>query len=185
MSKGWKSEVEDYQRLSIKGLGAFNCYSACNVYWGEGENRPSIQVISDPEEKQITLDYKYRNHGEDWIPTRYAVRLSQSPCHFGGYRWFFLCPRCNKRVAHLYHVGSMFTCRHCNNLTYQSRNKTRGSVYLYSRFFDYEDKADRLYQGKRSQTHYNNQPTRRYRLYTWYKEISELYAIKVLSQRKH
>lgn len=57
----------------------------------------------------------------------YTVRLSSTPCHFGGRRWWFCCPfvedgkACNRRVGILYlGVGKYFGCRHCLNLTYQS-----------------------------------------------------------------
>lgn len=62
----------------------------------------------------------------------YEIKLTPTPCKFGGYRWWFVCPldingeACNRRVGVLYLGGKYFGCRHCYNLTYES---CRGSVY--------------------------------------------------------
>ncbi len=50
------------------------------------------------------------------------VGLEQTPCHFGGGRFWFRCPPCVRRVAKLYlPAGELyFLCRHCHNLTYAS-----------------------------------------------------------------
>ena len=49
--------------------------------------------------------------------------LHTTPCVFGGKRDWFTCP-CGKRVAVLYkpRFADNFACRHCYNLTYESRN---------------------------------------------------------------
>jgi hypothetical protein len=46
---------------------------------------------------------------------RYGVliRLTSTACHYGGYRHWFSCPQCGKRVGILY--GSSLYCRHCAN----------------------------------------------------------------------
>lgn len=52
------------------------------------------------------------------------VTLSSTPCHFGGVRWWFICPSkdCGRRVAVLYlpNGASCFGCRHCHSLSYES-----------------------------------------------------------------
>ena len=58
----------------------------------------------------------------------YKVRLVTTPCNFGGFRYWFICPlvidgeSCRRRVGNLYlPPGSKyFGCRHCYNLTYRS-----------------------------------------------------------------
>ncbi len=42
--------------------------------------------------------------------------------HLGGKRPWFLCPGCGRRVAKLY-VESLFQCRHCLQLAYQSQRE--------------------------------------------------------------
>ncbi len=52
------------------------------------------------------------------------VNLVTTPCYFGGVRYWFGCPLCGRRVAVLYLAPGdvYFRCRHCNNLSYHSRN---------------------------------------------------------------
>ena len=53
------------------------------------------------------------------------ISLSTSPCNLGGVRYWFRCPGCSERVGVLYLAPGdvYFRCRHCNNLTYRSRNR--------------------------------------------------------------
>jgi hypothetical protein len=56
----------------------------------------------------------------------YRVRLTVTRPHFGGLRWWFVCPltvnnrTCNRRVGKLYlpPQARYFGCRHCHDLTY-------------------------------------------------------------------
>src|SRR3989338_10210931 len=60
----------------------------------------------------------------------YSVKLVDTPCRYGGKRWWFICPltkngiACNRRTLKLYlGGGKYFGCRHCYELTYQSCQK--------------------------------------------------------------
>jgi hypothetical protein len=63
----------------------------------------------------------------------YWVRLAATSQHFGGQRWWFVCPlgvngvACNRRVGKLYLPpgGRTFGCRHCHELTYKSCQESR------------------------------------------------------------
>ena len=67
----------------------------------------------------------------------YKVNLTTTPCHFGGVRYWFICPLttngvyCGRRVATLYKGpgGSYFGCRHCYNLSYESRSESRSGLF--------------------------------------------------------
>lgn len=52
----------------------------------------------------------------------YVVELTSTRPHFGGLRWWFLCPFCGQRVGklHLPPGGRYFGCRTCHDLTYTS-----------------------------------------------------------------
>ena len=54
------------------------------------------------------------------------VQTQTSPCHLGGQRQWFTCPRCSKRVAVLYAPGRCFTCRQCGGLGYATQKEGTG-----------------------------------------------------------
>ena len=64
----------------------------------------------------------------------YTVALTWTPCNFGGWRPWLMCPGrangvgCGRRVAKLYLRHRYFRCRHCHDLTYASRQETRGRI---------------------------------------------------------
>lgn len=54
------------------------------------------------------------------------VQTQTSPCHLGGQRHWFTCPRCSKRVAVLYAPGRCFVCRQCGGLGYATQKEGAG-----------------------------------------------------------
>ena len=62
----------------------------------------------------------------------YHIPLEKRSCHWGGERWWFICPllkngrACNRRVGKLYLPpgGHYFGCRHCYDLTYRSSQES-------------------------------------------------------------
>jgi hypothetical protein len=75
----------------------------------------------------VVLSDRQRLRGSDqWQQNDYPVRLVRTPCHYGGESAWFLCPAqdCGRRVAILY-AGSIFACRHCHHLAYQSQREQR------------------------------------------------------------
>lgn len=94
----------------------------------------------------------------------YTVPLEYTDCNFGGSRPWFRCPgvvdgvRCGERVAKLHlppRGSSLFVCRECHGLGYQSSRKSRNemdtALLRYRRAFA---KADA--EGRRP--HPNNSP---------------------------
>ena len=74
------------------------------------------------------------------------IKLSTSPCTYGGFRWWFECPvvkdgvYCGNRCAKLYlPVGQLyFGCRSCHDLTYESCQKS----HKYDKVFGHIENAD-------------------------------------------
>lgn len=75
----------------------------------------------------LELDYVTTIRGTKY-PMNYPVRLVRTYPHFGGVRWWFICPLvvngvyCNRRVGKLYSPPGArhFGCRHCYDLSYTS-----------------------------------------------------------------
>lgn len=90
----------------------------------------------------------------------YEVKLTTTPCNYGGVRYWFICPLvvngqyCGKRVGVLYKSGDYFGCRHCYNLTYASRklsgkHKAFGKITSIPEFEEMEKSLRcKYYKGK-------------------------------------
>lgn len=53
------------------------------------------------------------------------IEISASPCYYGGYRYYGLCPACNRCVRSLYVLdGTIPVCRVCLGMVYSSQNAT-------------------------------------------------------------
>lgn len=121
----------------------------------EGEQLASISVrVKGPE---VILTYRQKRYwDDDWTDVEQAVPLQWTPCHLGGRRPWFRCDvwsngvYCGRRVAKLYLGETLFACRSCYGLAYESqredrtsratskaqkiRNKLAGSVSLFDPF---------------------------------------------------
>ncbi len=71
----------------------------------------------------LHLNYRYRKQREDWEDVKQIIPFERTPCNYGGFRTWFLCPECQKRVVLLYGVEKLFLCRHCYGLTYASQQE--------------------------------------------------------------
>jgi len=61
----------------------------------------------------------------------YSIPVEQQACNFGGYRYFFHCPKCNRRMRMLYCVEGVFICRKCINAGYVSQRRLASRRNLY------------------------------------------------------
>lgn len=70
----------------------------------------------------------------DRIRTQQHIPLRATTPNYGGIRWWFLCPRCSRRVSLLYKPSNLqwFLCRYCYELTYESVQTSGTKV---SKFF--------------------------------------------------
>lgn len=86
-----------------------------------------------PGQRRLTLAYTV--NGE---PITDQVLLTSTRPHYGGYRWWFACRRCNRRVGVLFNPGSVWRCRHCWRITYRSSNESDRRVSALLRAGDLE-----------------------------------------------
>ena len=53
------------------------------------------------------------------------IEISALPCNYGGYRYYGLCPACNRCIRSLYVLGGTIpVCRVCLGMVYSSQNAT-------------------------------------------------------------
>ena len=120
-----KATTEGQQRVDIRWMkqqGFLKPGKMGSISWScRGERTGSVSFRIDTN--QMVLDYRHRLRSGEWGPVQQKISFDWTPCFFGGYRYWFLCPRCWKRVAVLYGVGKYFFCRHCYNLTYTTQQE--------------------------------------------------------------
>lgn len=85
-------------------------------------NYPRLSIAAYREQlrqsrtaSSIEVNYSYR--GKSY---RYPIQLTKTSCNYGGHRYWWLCPKCSKRVAVLYCAGR-YVCRGCIGACYQSQ----------------------------------------------------------------
>jgi hypothetical protein len=136
-----KDTVEDCKGISFSFLrkDGYLCNNRSEIYWtnsitGKETDRVGITVSITEAEKFVRFQYTIIDcHTKKKTDYDYKVQLTTTPCKFGGVRYWFICPfsrngvYCGRRVAKLYKAPgeSSFACRHCNNLSYESRNECR------------------------------------------------------------
>ena len=73
------------------------------------------QLRQTDRANKIDVNYSYRGKAYS-----YSIRLDKTACHFGHYRYWWLCPSCSNRVAVLYCAG-IYVCRGCIGACYASQ----------------------------------------------------------------
>lgn len=137
--------------------------------WGENKSSISIVVSTYTNDKHIRLIYTQtdNNTGEK-KDFNYQMPLTTTPCRYGGKRYWFICTAikngntCKRRVGTLYKDGDYFACRHCNELTYDSRNIS-GKAKAFGRVISYPELDEDYYKIKRFK--YKGKITKRYARY--------------------
>lgn len=123
---GAKDTTREYRQLDVRLLqreGLLTPGQAYRWHWSRNGNKmAAIQVRV--ELNRIILSYRYRIVGEEWQDKEYPVLIEWTDCNYGGRRAWFRCPGagCGRRVAILY-SRSIFACRHCHRLVYQSQRE--------------------------------------------------------------
>lgn len=131
--------VEECKSITVKFLNTYGYFdggvhSGGMAWTRNGERTGSIGFVVSTARGDEYIRFQYtqtdRSSGEK-TDLDYTVRLVSTPCHFGGRRWWFICPLiingqpCIHRVGALYLAGGKyFGCRHCHNLTYESSKES-------------------------------------------------------------
>jgi len=130
---GTKGTADSLKTLDVNWLhrmGYLRPGHFFSVSWTRGDE-PSGSIGGWAEQDRVILEYRSRSHGGDWEDVKEPVELTWTPCHYGGRRPWFICPGvvagryCGRRVGKLYAGGKYFLCRHCYDLTYQTRKENR------------------------------------------------------------
>ncbi|MFT7223858.1 MAG: hypothetical protein ACI82Z_001401 [Cellvibrionaceae bacterium] len=119
-----KATTESTKRIDIRHMhkqGYLKPSTHGELSWTCG-GKPSGNIRFIAYSRYLRLDYRFKQHDEEWQPVQQQIYYDYTPCHYGNSRQWFLCPKCHKRVAVLASDGPLFLCRHCYDLTYRSKN---------------------------------------------------------------
>ena len=125
--KGKKATTDAAMRLDIRWLrksgylvpGRGNTIT----YSIRGEKTGSIGC-GMVDETQLVLAYRNTGPDGETQDVQELIPLEWTPCNYGGKRPWMRCPGCGRRVAVLYGVSVYFRCRHCYDLSYQTRQES-------------------------------------------------------------
>ncbi len=120
-----KRETSDSMPLDIRKISRKGLLLPGNRFsWQWLVNDRQVAGITIRVDVQsILLSYCMKSTGE---VVEQRVQTQTTPCHLGGQRHWFTCPRCSKRVAVLYAPGRHFACRKCEGLGYTSQKEGIG-----------------------------------------------------------
>lgn len=108
-----KLTVEECERISIFTIVRKQIHYVLNLIPEVSSGRLNAIIA----QRLDNINYESIIHG-------YLLKLSFATTvpHFGGTRYWFICPHCKRRVGTLYspRLERYFKCRHCHNLTYKS-----------------------------------------------------------------
>ena len=152
--------------------------------WSLSGHKSSVGIVVDVmgEPYYVKLNYTItdRDSGEK-TDYNYKIGLTTTSCCFGGVRYWFVCPLvrngapCGRRVGTLFlsSGGKYFGCRHCYDLSYESRNECR-----LGRFgqIGYALKADRQVEKLKEKIKrwtWRGRPTRKVRKLTALEQMAQ------------
>ncbi len=121
---GGKRTTDDMHMLDIRKIeraGYLKPGSAFNWQWMRGGNKIAT-IDMRTESDHVTLIYRSRVNGDEWLDMNYPVMIEWTACHYGGQRAWWRCIGCGRRVAILF-GGKVYACRHCHQLAYPTQRQ--------------------------------------------------------------
>jgi hypothetical protein len=122
-----KSLQIDVNKLVRDGAIGRGCQAEGTIIWKRNigpDHSIGFQTYCYGENGHMHLIYKVSSLAMGEQAISYTIELYTTKPHFGGLRWWFICPNldCNRMVSKLYQPpgATHFLCRTCQNLTYQS-----------------------------------------------------------------
>jgi hypothetical protein len=146
-----RTTLESTKRIDIRYMrnaGFLKPGYRGKLFWWRG-GKPTGDICFTCHADYLKLNYKIRNCGDkEWQFIEQVIRFTSTPCNYGGYRLWFLCPGCQRRVEILCSDGPLFKCRHCYNLPHASKNECyierliNRRAKLGERIFEHFDNGD-------------------------------------------
>lgn len=136
-NKSTKEDTDSALRLSIRGFlpNILQITSGnsrplfINSTWSRGGHKTAaigIWLFLRDDIPIVRLEYTSTPAGGVPVEHSYIIGLEATAQHFGGVRWWWLCPTCGRRCGVLYMAGSQlrFSCWRCQGLSYTSSQES-------------------------------------------------------------
>jgi hypothetical protein len=132
-STGWRSgpkaRVEECRVIDLaewRRAGRLRPGATITTTWPWGSEVTFVLTVTVADDR-VMLSHPIVGDDGSALLICYSVALTWTPCRYGGQRAWFVCPGvgrdepCRRRVRKLYRLQRYFVCRHCLDLTYESR----------------------------------------------------------------
>lgn len=122
----WKVKQKHIPRTICSKLLQIDSFNLFKTNELAGFRIEPLKINAKRIEDHLIITYrKNKKHA-------YSISIDKRPCNYGGYRCYFKCPLCQTRMRILYlEENSMFLCRKCLNLAYQSQQMRPTKRYEY------------------------------------------------------
>jgi len=122
-----RETIDQMLRLDIRNLKKRSMLSTGRylISWSQNNDeicaRAAIQVLAG---KGMVVSCKWQSDTTGlWHDMERGVRFARTACSYGGFRQWFVCPRCSRRLAVLVINPPHVVCRHCLDLSYACQNE--------------------------------------------------------------
>lgn len=125
-----------------------------------------FMALMDGDRPAVRLSYTTTPVGGQPAKRDYLLQVEATQPNYGGRRWWWLCPRCQKRVGVLWLCSEArrFECRGCCGLTYESSQESHKYDGLFRRMgFDPAAAQRALKQRQREMARQQSRAARRAR----------------------
>ena len=123
--RGGRRRCDDYPVIDIRDSHQRELFdrpgSCISVRWNRN-GQPLCYVDIEFHHDHVVLT----DVTDPTWPRTLAISITYTPCHYGGARPWFGCPRCGQRCAKLYFCEGSFLCRKCHGLGYRSQLEASG-----------------------------------------------------------
>lgn len=92
------------------------------AWWSDGEKVASVSCKVNEQADGLIIDYSWKNsYDTKWQLVEKYIWLTSTPCNYGGVRWWFRCPCCQKRAAVPFIMSRELRCAICGCVSYASQ----------------------------------------------------------------
>ena len=123
----YRPAAGSYRSLDIRKMVRTGCIKPRNWFgwqWSNdaGEKVASVSCAVNEYADQLTVNYGWWRYDEsERKEVKLSIGLTSTPCNYGGVRWWFRCPYCQRRAAVLFIMGSALRCATCSRMSYASQ----------------------------------------------------------------